>query len=229
MGEAHDEDGARDRYYIRTSAAGSDIPRLVVKCEEAFVVADQHGDFPDLAESEFGFYVGGTRFLRSLELAVHGQRPLYLNVAIDLTNPDLQEGETVVLKGRVVRLARRLRLASTELIHELTVESFGPDEHELVLTWHFTVDFADVFEVRGMVRERRGEFLPPSVDGGSLELSYRGLDGVTRVTTLTFDPPPERLTSGFARHRVPLRRGEPVELRLKVAAAEDDLPARGIG
>src|SRR5215472_6033769 len=238
MGEPHDEDVENDRYYIRTSAAGSDIPRLVVKCEEAFVVADQHGDFPDLAESEFGFYVGGTRFLRSLELAVHGQRPLYLNaavandvrhVAIDLTNPDLQEGETVVLKGRVVRLARRLRLASTELIHELTVESFGPDEHELVLTWHFTVDFADVFEVRGMVRERRGEFLPPSVDGGSLELSYRGLDGVTRVTTLAFDPPPERLTSSFARHRVPLRRSEPVELRLKIAAAEDDVSTRGVG
>jgi hypothetical protein len=74
MHPADDEDGARDRYYIRTSA--NDLPRLVVKCDEAFFVADNHGDFPELPESEFGFYVGGTRFLRTLELAVHGQRPI---------------------------------------------------------------------------------------------------------------------------------------------------------
>jgi len=35
MLEADDEDGARNPYYIRTSAATSDIPRLVVKCEGA--------------------------------------------------------------------------------------------------------------------------------------------------------------------------------------------------
>ena len=80
--DAADEEGARDPYYIRTSAAGSDIRRLVAKCDDAFLVADQHGDFPDLPESEFGLYVGGTRFLRSLELAVHGQRPLSLSAAV---------------------------------------------------------------------------------------------------------------------------------------------------
>jgi hypothetical protein len=51
MLEADDEDGARDPYYIRTSAATSDIPRLVVKCEDAFFVADHHGDFPELPAS----------------------------------------------------------------------------------------------------------------------------------------------------------------------------------
>jgi hypothetical protein len=37
-----------------------------VKCDDAFVVSDDHGDFPELPESEFGLYVGGTRFLRRL-------------------------------------------------------------------------------------------------------------------------------------------------------------------
>jgi hypothetical protein len=72
MLDRDDEEGARDPYYIRASPTGADLRRLVAKCDEAFLVADQHGDFPDLPESEFGLYVDGTRFLRSLELAVHG-------------------------------------------------------------------------------------------------------------------------------------------------------------
>ena len=82
MLDRDDEEGARDPYYIRASPTGADLRRLVAKCDEAFLVADQHGDFPDLPESEFGLYVDGTRFLRSLELAVHGQRPLSLSAAV---------------------------------------------------------------------------------------------------------------------------------------------------
>jgi glycogen debranching enzyme len=234
MLDPDDEAGARDPYYIRTSVATSDIPRLVVKCDDAFLVADHHGDFPELPESEFGFYVGGTRYLRSLELAVHGQRPLHLNaavsndgrqVAVDLTNPDLCHGEIVVLKGRTVRLARRLVLAPSELAQLVTVESFSPDPHELLLTWHYVVDFADVFEVRGMIRERRGVLLPPVVESGAVRLCYRGLDGVVRVTSLRFDPPPEKLAAGFARHRAVIQPGESVQLRLTITAVEGDEPA----
>ena len=229
--DADDEEGARDPYYIRTSAAGSDIRRLVAKCDDAFFVADQHGDFPDLAESEFGLYVGGTRFLRSLELAVHGQRPLSLSaavaadgrrVAVDLTNPDLGHGEIVVLRGRTLRLARRLELTPTGLDQVLTVESFNPTPHELVLAWHYASDFADVFEVRGMIRERRGDLLPPAVEPGVVRLAYRGLDGVVRATTLAFTPTPEKVTAGFARHRVAIPPGEAIELRLRVSTREDD-------
>jgi glycogen debranching enzyme len=234
MVDTFDEEGARDPYYIRTSAAATDLPRLVVKCDDAFFVADHHGDFPELPESEFGFYVGGTRFLRSLELSVHGQRPLHLNaavsddgrqVAVDLTNPDLSHGDIVVLKGRLLRLARRLVLAPAGLTQLLTVESFSPDPHELVLTWHFVADFADVFEVRGMVRERRGDLLPTSVEKASARLAYRGLDRVVRTTTLTFDPNPEKVTAGFARHRLLIPPGESVEICLTVDTAEGDEPA----
>jgi glycogen debranching enzyme len=229
--DGDDEEGARDPYYIRTSAAGSDIRRLVAKCDDAFLVADQHGDFPDLPESEFGLYVGGTRFLRSLELAVHGQRPLSLSaavaadgrrVAVDLTNPDLGHGEIVVLRGRTLRLARRLELTPTGLDQVLTVESFNPTPHELVLAWHYASDFADVFEVRGMIRERRGDLLPPVVESGAACLAYRGLDGVVRATTLAFTPTPEKVTAGFARHRLVIPPGEAIELRLRISTREDD-------
>jgi hypothetical protein len=152
MIEPHDEAAGRDPYYTRSSATSGDIPRLVVKCDDAFVVSDDHGDFPELPESEFGLYVGGTRFLRRLDLALHGQRPLLLGAAVaddgrqlaaDLTNPDLSHGEILVLKGRTLRLARRLALGPSELTEVLTAESFGSAPHELLLSWRYAADFAD--------------------------------------------------------------------------------------
>jgi glycogen debranching enzyme len=235
MLDRDDEEGARDPYYIRASPTGADLRRLVAKCDEAFLVADQHGDFPDLPESEFGLYVDGTRFLRSLELAVHGQRPLSLSAAVsadgrhiaaDLTNPDLCHGEIVVMRGRTLRLARRLELTPRGLDQVLTVESFNPAPHELVVTWHYTADFADVFEVRGMIRERRGELYPPQLDKSLARLSYRGLDGTMRVTTLAFTPAPEKVTPGFARHRLTVPPGQIIELRLRITADEEPEPDR---
>ena len=240
MIEPDDDAGDRDPYYIRSSATTADIPRLVVKCDDAFVVADHHGDFPELPESEFGFYVGGTRFLRSLELAVHGQRPILLNAAVsddgrqvaaDLTNPDLGHGEIGVLKGHTLRMARRLSLAPSELTELLTIESFSAVPYELSIGWRWVADFADVFEVRGMVRERRGELLPPVPSPGAVRLSYRGLDEIVRATTLRFDPAPDQMGPAGARHRLTVPAGGAVQIRLTIAADEGDqgsTPAGGV-
>ena len=53
---------------------------------------------------------------------------------------------------------------------------------ETSLALHFAADFADIFEVRGMKRQARGEDLPPEVTGDRVVLGYRGLDGVVRRT-----------------------------------------------
>ena len=231
MIEPDDEAAGRDPYYTRSSATSGDIPRLVVKCDDAFVVADDHGDFPKLPESEFGFYVGGTRFLRRLDLAVHGQRPLLLGAAVaddgrqlaaDLTNPDLSHGEILLMKGHTLRLARRLALGPSELTEVLSAESFGSAPHELLLSWRYAADFADVFEVRGMVREQRGELLPPVIEAGAVGLSYRGLDGILRTTTLRFEPPPEKMTAAFAQQRLTILPGASVQIRLTITAVEGD-------
>ena len=95
-----------DRYYILAASVAADLPKLVLKHDEAFLVADRRGDVPGLPGSDFGFYVGGTRFLHHLELRVHNHRPILLNAttgnetahgAIDLTNPDIVVGGGIVL------------------------------------------------------------------------------------------------------------------------------------
>ncbi len=154
---------------------------------------------------------GGTRFLRTLELLVHGQQPLLLNAAVsddgrrgavDLTNPDLGHGEIVVLAGRTFRLARTIMLGPDSLRATLVIESFSLERHDLVVAWRFMADFADVFEVRGLIRAQRGDPLPPEVGTDSVRLSYRGRDAVVRTTVLGFDPAPDELTPGSARYRI---------------------------
>jgi glycogen debranching enzyme len=214
-------------YGTLVPAIAADLPKLVLKHGDSFFVADLRGDFPDLLGSEFGFYVEGTRFLRRLELRVHGQAPLVLNsavsedslqVAVDLTNPDVAETAGIDLRGRTIRLARRLLLYGGQLYQTLSVESFADHAHELSLCWHYSADFADVFEVRGFRREMRGTALPPERDRGSVRLSYLGRDGVVRTTHLLFNPAPETLDAAAAWYRILVAPGGRVELSLTVSA-----------
>jgi glycogen debranching enzyme len=218
-----------DRYYILASSVAADLPKLVLKHDDAFLVADSRGDFPGLRDSEFGFYAAGTRFLRRLELRILGQRPLLLNASgadgglqltVDLANPDLRlEGDSILL-GRTLRLGRRILLDGFHLCQVLRIESYARETYELELTWEFDNDFVDVFEVRGFTRDRRGTALPPQADGETVELGYEGLDGVVRRTRLAFSPRPTRLDPAAARYLLMLKGGSQTELSVDVAALE---------
>jgi glycogen debranching enzyme len=223
-----------DRYYILVGSPGADLPKLVLKHADSFLVADQHGDFPRLGKSEFGLYVDGTRFLSQLELRVHDSRPLLLNAAlsedtlqlgVDLTNPDVLRAGRVVLPGQTIRIARLLTLYGNQLYQTLRIESFGHEPHELPLAWHFASDFVDVFEVRGFGRARRGAPLPPRHESTLSQLAYRGLDDVVRTTYLAFDPAPNVLADGMALYRLSLVPGDSVELSLVITAATEPGPA----
>ena len=226
-----------DRYYILASSVAADLPKLVLKHDEAFLVADRRGDFPALPGTEFGFYADGTRFLRQLELRVHGLRPFALNAtvsgdgleaAIELTNPDLVsaepiivpgERERVTLPGRTLRIRRLLTIHRNRLYQTVVIESFARDISTLDLGWQFEADFADVFEVRGYLRRQRGLLLPAQTAEASVALAYRGLDDVVRTTRLEFDPAPTRVEAAHALYTIRLAPGERRELALTIEAA----------
>ena len=223
-----------DHYYILASTFTADLPKLVLKHDEAFLVADRRGDLPDFPDSEFGFYVGGTRFLDRFDLRIHGQRPLVLNaavsddnlqVAIDLTNADVREGDAVLVAGRTLHLARRLALYGHELAQTLRIESFATEAVRINLDWCFGADFADVFEVRGLRRERRGNLRPPRVTGGTVRLAYEGLDGVVRASVLSFDPPPIELSATQAIYEMVVPPGSHFDMSVAVTGIDGDAAA----
>jgi glycogen debranching enzyme len=224
-----------EHYYILASSLAADLPKLVLKHDSAFLVADRRGDVPNIP-GEFGFYVDDTRYLSLLELRLQGQRGLMLNAGlsddaleavIDLTNPDVFVNPLVILPGRSTRLMRRLTILGGQLYQWLSIEGFFADRHELRLTLGFAADFLDVFEVRGHPRPRRGELLPPRVEGTTVRLAYRGLDDVVRTTSLTFDPPPGRLEGDRAEYTLSLEPRARAEISVVATAGRDAArPAR---
>jgi len=238
--EPRDDLVVGDQYYILASSVAGDLPKLVLKHDDAFLVADRRGDFPGLAETEFGFYADGTRFLRQLELRIGARRPLLLNAtlsedaleaAIELTNPDVPEDERTLRdrdpqleSGRTLRISRRLTLYRDQVYQALIVESFARARHDLEFEWLFAADFIDVFEARGHRRARRGLFLPALHESAALTFQYRGLDNVMRTTRLEFAPPPRRVDATRAQYAIALDPGARIELAVTVTASVGAAP-----
>ena len=149
-----------EQYYILASEVAADLPEARPQARRG-VPGRQPARRPPRTcpTREFGFYVDGTRFLRRLELQLHGQRPLVLNAgvsedalqaAVDLTNPDVALGPQVVLPGRSLRIARRLTVHGGQLYQLLARRGLQPRAaRHLPARCHFAADFVDVFEVRG--------------------------------------------------------------------------------
>lgn len=78
------------------------------------------------------------------------------------------------------------------------VQNHGDRRASFALTLLFDNDFADLFEVRGERRPRRGLGTSRLLGPTDVLFDYRGLDDVERRTGLHFDPRPTRLSVNAA-------------------------------
>lgn len=182
----------------------------MLKQGDTFAVFDRYGNIQRIGLGEQGLYHEGTRFLSRLELRLFGRKPLLLSstvnednalFTVDLTNPDISVNGDVVLPRDQVHCFRCCFLWKGTFYERLRVRNFSLAAVEVSFDLQFDADFADIFEVRGMKRERRGEFLPPVVDADRVRLSYRGLDEQVRHTTLSFEPTPAAISNTRAEFR----------------------------
>jgi glycogen debranching enzyme len=172
-----------------------------------FSVFDRLGDFQTRGLGEHGLFFEGTRYLSEQAIYLWNSRPLLLSSTIennnflftaDLSNLDVSRLEQVVIPRGSLHLLRSKFLWHHECFEEFRFENHGTSS--LVVPFRMTVDadFADIFEVRGMHRQKRGQRLEDRFDEDSITLSYRGLDGVVRRTHLRCEPPARRVgSSGF--------------------------------
>src|SRR3546814_321914 len=147
----------------------------------------------------------------------------------DLTNPDLIDAAgRMVLEHDLIHLRRARFLWKSTCFERLLVRNFDDRTRRISIEVAFDADFADLFEVRGHHRERRGAHRPPKVEAGRVVLAYLGLDDRERTTTLTFDPVPDRLTGGRAEIVLELapREARPLFLEVSCGADETDQPPR---
>ncbi len=212
-------------FYI--PATGSPTrPRCVLKHGDTFAVFDSHGDVGASAGGADGLFDSDTRFLSRFELLLNGMTPLLLGfnvrddnsvLSVDLTNPDVYLDKRIVLQKDTLHIVRTTFLWRNHAYQRIAVRNYGDRPMSFTLSLVFASDFADIFEARGLRRERRG-VAHGAVEGADrVLLDYEGLDGKTRRTSLLFDPAPTELESGSATYRLDLAPAQSVSIFVVIA------------
>ena len=190
--------------------------RRVLKDGDSLAILDEFGNIEAATAAE-GFFFEDTRYLSRLTLAINNQVPLLLSstvtedngtLEVDLANPDRIEDGHVVLPRDTIHLLRSAVVGERSFFETVELRNFGHVPATVSLELGFDADFADMFEVRGTTRKRRGTRLPDEQRADGVALAYRGLDDVVRRLDVTFEPRPQAIRDHKARWQIELPPGE---------------------
>ena len=167
----------------------------VLRHGRLMLLSDPGGDVvPD--RRGLGLYEGDTRVGSCLALRLRG-------VMLRVQRPDPSDAGSgsIVLTGRTPAADReealdglpasetltvvRARTLGDSLSERVTIEHRGPEPVALTLELLVDADMADIFEIRGFDRARRGTFESARIAGEAVTLGYLGLDGRRRRTLFT--------------------------------------------
>jgi glycogen debranching enzyme len=191
-----------------------------------FAVFDRYGDIEPLGMGEQGIFFQGTRFLSELGLSLWNARPLLLSSTVksdnfvftaDLANVDVSDGHDLIVERGTIHVLRSKFLWRDVCYEEFQIVNYGLMAVDIPFHLAIGADFADIFEVRGTRRERRGRRLDDRIDGNSILLSYEGLDKVVRQTCIQSHPKPVRISSSGLRFEISLRPKQSVVLQLIIS------------
>src|SRR5579859_1780446 len=188
-------------------------PRRSLKHDDTFIVLDGHGDIGASAGGPDGLFNADTRYLARLELVLDDVQPLLLGsnlrddnsaLTVDLTNPDVHRQGRIVLQKDMLHIVRTIFLRRGTAYQRISVQNHSEHPASFDLTLLFDNDFADLFEVRGERRPRRGVGSSRLAGSSDVVLDYTGLDGKSRSSALQFDPRPTRLAVNAATYQLDL-------------------------
>ncbi|HEY8377701.1 MAG TPA: glycogen debranching N-terminal domain-containing protein, partial [Nannocystis sp.] len=224
-----------DPFQILAAASLTLTGARVLKYGDTFAVFDRIGDIRPMGVlGAQGLYHEGARFLSALRLRMSGEPLPLLGSAVssdnivftvDMMNPDLRVGGEVVVPHGTLHVAREKFLWQATCYEHLQVGNHCPQSVSVDLEIEFAADFADLFEVRGTRRPRRGVLHLPEIDRDAVVLAYSGLDGRRRRTRIAFDPAPEVLTGERAVFRLHLAPRCVCDYFLTITCDFDDAPA----
>jgi glycogen debranching enzyme len=194
---------ARIRPIVRATDLGS---VAVLRHGALALLADPFGDIrPD--SRGLGLYHGDTRVLSTLALRFDGLRPTLLEGdaggsdggVIQLTNPELHDEpgrlpeDVRLLPTHSLGIRRERHLSDDGLVERVSVANYTLEPHTVCAELLLDADGADIFEVRGYARERRGQQCPVELTDRVVTFRYRGLDEVELRTSISFEGAPDEI------------------------------------
>src|SRR5580658_4321504 len=155
-----------------TLASAGGVEQLTRARGTLFLVTDRHGDIAPRGAKELGLFYEDTRYLSHYELGVVGAAMVYLSAEtaddafnqIDLMLSGLEDKALLDDPQNYLHIRRR-QLVEQDFLESIAFTNFLTRKVSLDVRFTFDVDFADVFEVRGARRPRRGRADPPEVGG----------------------------------------------------------------
>ncbi|MCS7293236.1 MAG: amylo-alpha-1,6-glucosidase [Gloeomargarita sp. SKYBB_i_bin120] len=218
----------QDQYYIRAQASLVESRPHVLKHDNCFAIFDRLGNMRPLGLGDHGLFRDDTRFLSRLVLDLEGKQFLLLSsevredkdiLAVDLTNPEFTTSQGQFIGQDTIHVFRTTFLWHNVAYQRIRVHNYGSHTFRIPITLRFEADFADIFEVRGIRRNRQGNGLPSLVQSERVVLRYWGLDNVERQTHLLFAPAPTMVATDLAQWWVTLAPQAEQDLWLTVVCA----------
>jgi glycogen debranching enzyme len=211
--------------------------QYVLKSGDTFIVNDPLGDITGIDD---GLFVNDTRVLSQLRLTFGGRAPSLLSGSVSsdntaftahLTNRPLPPlGGDSTPEG-VIHVERVRVLSGTVLNEAIELTNYGTKDAVVPLSISFASDFRDMFEVRGLKRDKQGKVEPARVENGEVLLGYVGLDNVARNVGIAFSPTPDKLFANRADYTVNLPAQACVSIYLAVdvqVKAEQAVASAGV-
>src|SRR5688572_5979396 len=208
--------------------------RRTLKHGDSFAMFDEFGDVVEVEHSPAGLFHFDTRFLSRLCFTLEGHRPLILSstvqpdnlvLDVDLTNPDMFQGDRLVLAKDTYHVARAKFLWEASCHELFTITNYADERMCVRFALEFGADFADLFEIRGYARTRRGAVAAQRDGPAEVVFAYRSLDGVPRATRISFDLAPVALTPARADFELDIEPRARRSLAVRVQCLQGDQPA----
>ena len=224
-------------FYIQATESIQQRWPRTLKQGDTFALFDALGDCVAPGLTPGGLFHNDTRHLSGMQLLIDGQRPLLLSSAVendnvvftvDLSNPDIYQGNAIVLPRETLHIRRSKFLWRGTCHERIAVRNFDSKPHSCWLTVNFAADFADLFEIRGMQRPKRGETSCAVIGGAKTIFRYVGLDRIERRSEISFDPPPRQLSKSQALYVLELKPGEQFSVIMTVRCTGGSMPREAV-
>lgn len=200
-----------------------DVETLVRAHGTTYLVTNRSGDVVPAGARELGFFSDDTRYLSHYELSVRGLALVHLSgdeSDLACNRVDLMvsgDGNEEFLDDPQHFLhIRRRQLVDASFREMIEIVNYLQRKVDLEISLSFATDFADVFEIRGAKRARRGRKRAPVITESSIELQYDGVDGAAYALRMTFSPPPSSVSAERAVFGLHLDAGASIRIDVAV-------------